>query len=275
MPERLPESIARVEGAHGDKNPLSKACLTVEDSCMYGDGPVRAILVGDSHADHLLAGLLANIPKGQGTVLFRGVAACFVAFGARSSVGNTRCDQLNQWLEENHRDLPAGAPMILAGIFSAYTNSGEASGKSANFYFVPEVRRFNEEYFTLFRERYVEMVCEVARERPVYLVRPTPIMPRDVPQAMGRAMLLHQQIPAISMSRERYRQQHAFVTGVQDEAVRRCGARVLDPLLLLCDERSCPGQRDGLPLYRDTSHLTERSSRLLAPLFAPVLSGAR
>lgn len=240
---------------------------------MYGQGPVRAILMGDSHADHLLAGLLENIPEGQGSVLFRGMAACLITFDARfNQAGGERCDQMSQWLKENHRSLPAGVPLVLAGAYSRYTNSSEISNREVLFYFDEQLRTFSAEYFQTFRERYVAMVCELARERPVYQVRATPILNQDVPQIMGRALLLGQPVPELSLSLKRYREQHALMQAWQDEAAQRCGARIIDPLPLLCDDQECPGARDGLPLYRDSNHLSQRSSRMLAPVFAEVFA---
>ncbi len=271
FPDRLPEAVARVEAVHADKHPRSRACLAEGESCLYGQGPVRAILIGDSHADHLLAGLLENIPEDKGSVLFRGMALCLITFDARfNQEGGERCDQMSQWLKENHRSLPAGVPLVLAGAYSLYTNSSEISDREVLFYFDEHVRTFSAEYFRIFRERYVTMVCEMARERPVYQVRATPILNQDVPQIMGRALLLGEPVPELSLSMKRYREQHVFIHAWQDEAVERCGAHVLDPLPLLCDADHCPGARDGLPLYRDNNHLSQRSSRMLASVFAEV-----
>lgn len=273
LPDRLPEEVARVEAVHADKHPRARECLAVKDSCVYDQGPVRAILVGDSHAHQLLAALSENIPAGEGTVMFRGVAACLVTFGARfHKEGGERCDQLNQWLQENHRSLPAGVPLVLAGVYSRYTNHSEASDQEAQFHFDEQLRVFSQAYFDVFRERYLATICELASERPVFLVRPTPVLSLDVPQVVGRALLLGRPVPDISLSLDSYRQQHALIFEWQDEAVERCGARVIDPLPLLCDAEKCPGVHDGLPLYRDSNHLSERSSRLLAPVFAEVIN---
>lgn len=273
FPDRLPEAVARVEAVHADKHPRSRDCLDEGGECLYGQGPVRAILMGDSHADHLLAGLLENIPEGQGSVLFRGMAACLITFDARfNQAGGERCDQMSQWLKENHRSLPAGVPLVLAGAYSRYTNSSEISNREVLFYFDEQLRTFSAEYFQTFRERYVAMVCELARERPVYQVRATPILNQDVPQIMGRALLLGQPVPELSLSVKRYREQHVLMQAWQDEAAQRCGARIIDPLPLLCDDQECPGARDGLPLYRDSNHLSQRSSRMLAPVFAEVFA---
>src|SRR5690606_38414810 len=180
--DRLPEAVANIEKASADKSPRSKECLVQEDTCLYGKGPVGAILLGDSHADHLVAGLRAGLPQAGTSVMFKGVAACFVSFGARGGQGRERCDALNQWLEAEHQTLPEGVPVILAGIYSAYTNQSKRSDKAVLFHFDPAAKTYNEAFFQSFREHYVRMSCELARHRPVYLVRPTPIMRQEVPQ---------------------------------------------------------------------------------------------
>jgi peptidoglycan/LPS O-acetylase OafA/YrhL len=272
FPDRLPEEVARVEATHADKDPRARECLAVEDSCTNGEGPVRAIVMGDSHAHHLLAALRANIPSGEGSVLFRGVAACLVTFDARfHREGGERCDQLNDWLKANHRSLPQGVPLVLSGVYSRYTNRSEVDENAeALYYFDEKVRNYSQAYFEQLHERYLSTICELTSARPVYLVRPTPIFADDVPQVMGRALLLGRDMPDLSYSMQSYRQEHALILQWQDEAAERCGARILDPLPLLCDGESCPGARDGLPLYRDSNHLTERASRMLAPLFRQV-----
>lgn len=271
FPERLPEAVAQVEAASSDKNPRSKYCLTKSDNCIYGEGELKAILVGDSHADHLIAGMMKGRPSGEGQILFKGVAACFVAFDVRSSRGNVRCDELNRWLERNHDTLPAGVPLIFSGIYSEYTNKSQISSDvEALFYFNASVRVFGEDYFRIFREKYLSMVCEVARERPVYLVRPTPTMPVDVPQTVGRAMLLNEPVGRVGVSLHDYGRRNSFMLSVQDEAVQRCGVGILDPLPFLCEGGYCSGIRNGRPLYRDTSHLTETASRSLSNMFSAI-----
>lgn len=76
----------------------------------------------------------------------------------------------------------------------------------------------------------------------------------------------------VSISREQYRQRHAFVWALQDEAVSQCGVQVLDPLPYLCDEQVCHGSVDRMPRYVDMDHLSESGNRLLTPLFAPIFA---
>lgn len=79
----------------------------------------------------------------------------------------------------------------------------------------------------------------------------------------------------VSLSREQYHERHAFIWAVQDEAANQCGVHVLDPLPYLCDGRFCYGSVEGVSLYVDADHLSERGNRLLTPLFAPIFSRAK
>ncbi|SDA36720.1 acyltransferase family protein [Sphingomonas sp. NFR15] len=74
-------------------------------------------------------------------------------------------------------------------------------------------------------------------------------------------------VPRAEAERRRARARAALV------AITRAlpGARLWDPLPLLCDARACDGYRDGAPLYYDTHHLSAAGNRLLVPGFLGVL----
>jgi len=76
----------------------------------------------------------------------------------------------------------------------------------------------------------------------------------------------------VSITRASYQARHALVWAAQDEAAKRCGARILDPLPYLCDNERCYGSRHGRPLYYDDDHLSMTGAALLSPMFAPVFA---
>jgi hypothetical protein len=91
-------------------------------------------------------------------------------------------------------------------------------------------------------------------------------MPDDVPKRMGLA-LSRGQSERVSVSLEDYHRRNAFVWAAQDEAARRCGVQILDPLPYLCSEGRCWGDVGGRPIYYDDDHLSERGGALLTALF--------
>ena len=71
----------------------------------------------------------------------------------------------------------------------------------------------------------------------------------------------------IQTSISEYQTRHELVWQAQDAAVKRCGAKVLDPLPFMCEAGSCPSARQGLPLYYDSHHLSEFGNKQLVPMF--------
>ena len=267
IPDRLPESIARVEAERKNDNPRIKECLDPRASCIYGKEPVRAILIGDSHADAVVTAMQASLPENKGGILFKGGSGCLVTFGMKSGNGQPLCEYLNDELEQTHNTLYPGVPMVLLGRTSEYVQGGVPGGSRPVFYFNKPTSQMTRPLLDEFGKRYIDTVCRLAKERPLYLVRPIPEMDVDVPVRIGRAMLLG--MPAeVTYPLEYYRQRHAFIWNLQDEAAEQCGAILLDPLDFLCDTKVCYGSdKEGLPLYRDHDHLSESGNRVLKPLF--------
>ena len=277
FPERLPEELARVETERHNKNPRQDECLSADARCVFGGARVRALVVGDSHADALVTAVAAALPDAGEGVYFKAESGCLFVFGAKWA-GKGERDDCRRLLDEVSAGLDSlypGTPLILINRTTAYA-LGELpapGGKQPHpmVYFSQKAAGSDPAFQAEFRQHYLDTVCQLAQHRPLYLVRPVPEMPVDVPKAVGRAMqrgLPHEMF----ITREQYRQRHAFVWGLQDEAARQCGAHILDPLPYLCDEQYCYGSRDGLPLYVDDDHLSETGNRRLVPMFAQVFA---
>lgn len=270
VPERLPDSVAWVDAERSNHNPRLKECLAPEESCIYGERPVRVVLIGDSHADSVVTAVRDSLPEGSGGVLFKGASGCLVTFGMKSD--KERCQAFNEELERTYADLHPGAPIIVAGRTSEYVNGGVAGGKSY-FYFDKPVSRVTEEVLNEFSTRYVDTMCRLAKDREVYLMRPVPEMLVDVPTRIGRSLLFGG-LDNVVLSREDYHRRHALVWSLQDEAQKTCGVKILDPLDYLCDSAVCYGNdSSGRPYYRDKDHLSEYGNRVLIPMFKKVFEG--
>lgn len=279
FPARLPEAVARVEAQSNNRNPRLKECLSVDASCIYGGPLVDALVIGDSHADAVVNAVAASLPGRDEGVYFRGLNGCLMVFGAQWSGEGKRdtCTGLRNQLASDLDHLYPGKPLLIVNRTSLYV-MGELPGSGVKrpgvplVYFSSPAATQTTEYLAEFRRNYVESVCRMGRQHPIYLVRPFPEMPERVPHMLGRALLLGKQIE-VSISMADYRKRHDFIWSVQDEAVTQCGARILDPLPYLCDQERCYGSRNGWPLYVDDDHLSEFGNRLLLPMFSQVFVG--
>ena len=244
---------------------------------MYGGDGLRAILIGDSHADAVTTALAAAVPKDGGGIMDWSYVSCPTLFGVKnlsSKFGpEEKCGEFLQWTVQKLVHVPKDIPLVIVNRTSVYAvGHNEVWEKDANIpavYFTQPHKTSDPSFLKEFGQRVTDTACQLAKDRPVYLMRPIPEMGVDVPKAMSRAMVFGGGRD-ISISLADYHQRHAFVWAAQDAARDRCGVKILDPLPYLCRDGRCFGAKDGRPLYYDDDHLSEFGNRLLVPMFAEV-----
>ena len=112
----------------------------------------------------------------------------------------------------------------------------------------------------------IDTACAFSEHRDVFMLRPIPELKLNVPRVMGRAALLGRET-RVWISLEEYEQRHLVAWKPQDRAAEECGITMLDPRPYLCGDDRCWGDINGIPVYTDDDHLSERGGQLLTPLF--------
>lgn len=278
LPQRLPAAVARIAAEAENRNPTMSRCLDKSAPCIYGGDDVRALVIGDSHADAVVTAVAASLTDPRQGLYFRAKVGCLTVDTAHKVVSDKKRDTCFTFKASMFADLPTlypGRPLIVINRLTGYALGAHPEqgqrGDAPEVYFSAPSATASASFLAEFRHHYVDAICRLAAHHPVYLLRPLPEMDVDVPLAAGRAALQgHTVEPWIS--REQYRQRHEFAWSVQDEAVAQCGAMTLDPLPYLCDDQKCYGTHDGLPIYADDNHLSEYGNRLLIPLFKPLFA---
>lgn len=275
FPQRLPAAVTAIEAQRNNRNLRQDECLNAGKACVFGGEHIAAMVMGDSHADALVTAVQAALPDALQGLYFRGVHSCLLVFGAKlveaGSAGD--CSRLNEDLQAGIDVLHPGVPVIVINRTSVYAQGAVTKGDGLlppgrPWVFFSEPRdSVTPEFLAEFRQHYLDTACRIARQHPLFLMRPIPEMPVSVPEAMGKAVLLGGS-RAVTLPLEQYHRRHAFVWRLQDEAHERCGAQILDPLPYLCDDRLCRSSKDGVPIYSDDDHLNEFGNRLLVPMFA-------
>jgi peptidoglycan/LPS O-acetylase OafA/YrhL len=270
VPQRLPPEVEAItrEGLRHEMIVGPNCYATGEFAarpCLVGPpGPPRARVIGDSHADAALLGLVEALPASGGGLAYNAFAACPPVLGAVPASGSSRCGIFNaHFLPPLTR--PRTLPLILTADWLAYANK-------------PTVRfpgdEDREPSVTSFKAHLMRSTCALARGGPTYVVLPTPRFPRPVIADLERRVIAGWDSPDVSLPRKAYEESRREVVAVFQQAARSCGVRLLDPAPFLCTAVACPGSMDRRPLYFDESHLTDRGSRLLTPMFRPVLAAA-
>lgn len=278
---RFPQSVELAAKEGANKKPRRDYCFTksgtVSPSCMYGGDHLRAILIGDSHADAVTTALAAAVSDPRDGVMDWTYVSCLTAFGVKnlspSFKAGENCDGFLQWAVKKLEGLPRTVPLVIVNRTSVYAlGHNEAWENDANkplIYFSQPFTTTSPAFLAEFSQRVTSTACLLAKNRTVYLVRPIPEMGVDVPKAMSRPAAFGFS-KTVSIPLADYHKRHAVVWAAQDAAHKLCGVKILDPLPYLCREGHCYGSKQGRPLYYDDDHLSEFGNKLLVPMFAEV-----
>lgn len=280
FPQRMPADILAMREQALQGTPRNEECLSKGAGCVYGGPDIQAMLIGDSHAASVVTAAQLALPDAGQGIYLRAAPACLPVPGLhirehpRDNPEDT-CNRLRRQLPAELGDAPGRVPLIIVTRTSVYPlgyNGIDQNRKNRpQAYISSPVDEPSSEWLEAFARLYIDHACALARQRPVYLVRPIPEMRVDVPDVMSRKML-QGKAPQVTLSRADYEARNGFVWSVQDRAREACGVQILDPLPYLCDEEQCYGGREGQAYYADDNHLNAAGSRLLAPMFAEVFA---
>lgn len=239
--------------------------------CVYGSGELGIVVVGDSHAMSIM-GSITKVLEGR-QVLDWTDGGCPTILGVKSQSKNpSRC---NDFLYSRFEQLPdyAGVPIIVANRFSYHLIGGNEKSSTTpkpKLYIKEPHSFFSEAYINEMYSGYVETLCTLAKNNPVYLLKPTPELKLNVPNIMGRSLLASGKEQRVSVSMAEYKERNQVALRLLDKVANKCNITLLDPIPYLCDGERCYGDIDGLPIFFDDDHLNLRGSELLKPLFEKI-----
>ncbi|QGH60148.1 acyltransferase family protein [Serratia proteamaculans] len=277
-PDRVPAKIDLIANESLNSNPSRVGCFaisgTTSPGCVFGGSKIKAILVGDSHANAMTTAVEAALPSKNDGVLNLTYAGCPTIYGAKTVPGeatdNQDCYGFNQWQRKKLAGLDKSIPIVIVNRTSVYAFGRQIVAERMNtpiVYFSTVHQTPTPEFLAEFKASMIDTACELAAEHPVFMVRPMPEMTSNVSKTISRAMMLGKEAPHIYLSESDYMKRHSFVWEAQDEAAAKCGVKILNPLPLLCKNGKCESTHDGRPIYYDDNHVSEYGNKLLVPMF--------
>ncbi|MGY3026183.1 peptidoglycan/LPS O-acetylase OafA/YrhL [Pseudomonas lurida] len=276
---RMPSKVAVADREGSNKNPESKNCSamtgTESPKCIFGDTatPVGAIVIGDSHSDAIVSAVV-EAARPERSILYLGYMSCLTIPGMHLQ-GESSSFQCGEFVKKQIEELGSsypGVPLVVINRTSVYVaghNEHKDPYPGPPMYF-DKPGEFNQAYKDDFRARFVSSMCELSRNRPVYVMKPVPEMGISVPKTISRSLMRSGYAKDISISVQDYHQRHQFVVSVMEDAVKTCGIKLLDPEPALCDQEECYGSKDLTPLYYDDNHLSESGNKVLVPMFKTI-----
>lgn len=280
---RLTPSLQEIVRESSNKKPRQKECFatsgTESPSCVYGGSQVKAILIGDSHADAVTTALAAAVPNPTDGIVDWSYVSCPTIFGVNNFsptyTANERCGEFLEWSVIQLKNTPKTVPLVIVNRTSVYALGHNEPGYDDTnkplIYLSKPYLTSEPSFLAEFAEGLTDTACKLAKDRTVYLVRPIPEMGVDVPKMMARGLMLgNSEAVSVSISLADYHRRHGVVWAAQDVARDRCGVKILDPLPYLCRDGRCHASKDGRALYYDDDHLSEHGNKVLVPMFAEV-----
>ncbi len=256
-----------------DGDPRSPSCV------IGGEGP-RVIAVGDSHVGSVIDAISQAHRSAQAGVVWWGYSGCLYGHGLKVSPSGYlakrgsgyRCPEFIAWTEQALAQTDPRIPVVIINRHAGAAlgnRSGSTSPPTPAFHVSRASPVTTPAVLAELAAAVTEQACRIARERPVYVLRPIPEMSFNVPKRLARRLSFGLR-DDLSVPIAEYQQRNGWVWAAQDAAHERCGVRILDPTRLLCVDGRCYASRNGQALYQDDNHLSEHGSRLLLPMFQQI-----
>lgn len=238
--------------------------------CNYRDLPPSIIVMGDSHAINIFPAI-EEININKGTILWES-HGCPIMTGFTFS--NNRTDECNSFLELRFRELATkykNVPILIINRHSIYINAVKGSVSYLNFNNKNNLSK--DGYLNLYRKNYIKTMCELSKDRPIYILKPIPEMDINVPKYLHFQSIFMNSVNDLGTSLKKYENDYQFIIDLMDETKKQCNIHLLDPVPYLCSNgKECKGSIDGKPLYSDDNHLNIVGGKLLSPLFNEILN---
>ena len=275
---RLSEATTNIEKESLNFNPRRPECLGwgshTSPSCLYGGDTIKAVVVGDSHSDTVITAVEDALPNDSDGVIGISYSGCPTIFGVKKVGAEKNCIKFNEWVLSEITKLPTSVPVIIvnrltSNIYGA--NETPSQKNTPQIYFSTKHKDINDTFLSEVENNVISTTCLLAKTRKVYILRPIPEMGVHVPKTMALSTMNGNE-SEVSIALSDYNIRHAFTNQTLDKAAQKCGVVILDPAPYLCSNDRCHGEVDGVPLYADDNHLSEKGNRLLIPMFEKVLT---
>jgi len=261
-------------------------CKKVRDRLDSGQGlcPLGAdgaeakfILWGDSHAESLASGIDLSATGAGVTGVFATESACAPLLHIERP-GRRKCEHFNAAVLAYIARHPGLETVILVSRWALSASGARYKKESGDPVQLLDTlaggggTSSNEILFELGLRRTVSALADLGKK--VVIVETVPEVGFEVPSAYLIAELTGRNIQTlIGPTVAEYGERNRPVDRVFASLVGSDNVEIISPAKALCDEQTCIVLARGVPLYRDSHHLSTFGARYLAPLMDPVFSG--
>lgn len=253
-----PEYTSKLYERECHPNPYGAA------DCKLGSGDISVILFGDSHAESTAAAV--QMENKQAALSWaRGGCPILQNFEMHDKELADKCHGFMREKIDTLAKSYHGIPVILFSRAAMYLDSDR--GNSYRTYITGQEHLQGQKFINAYTSEYSKTVCSIAKNHPVYIVRPIPEMPFSVYKGLNLHKRIFQHESDISISLMSYQKRNYDANNAIDAAAKQCNATVIDPTPYLCPDGQCMGSKNGVALYYDDNHLVDSGNLQLKGLF--------
>lgn len=270
---RFSKDIVSLSSVSNDVNPRKKEChsdsnLINSIQCTYGSGPVSLIVIGDSHADALLNGVVHSLPKNKALISYT-ISGCPTIAGIkRSNDSSFKCGEqvsnILNYLETHHKHTP----VLIINRTNLLMNTDH--NHQPLHYISKQHSALDKQYFSDIQTAYLKTIEQLSKGRQVYTVRSTPEAKENIPQLAAKIKLYNLDGENLKIKLSEYESQNIFSNKIQDAARDQYNVKIIDISKYFCDQKYCYFTKNGKPLFFDDNHMSWSSSAYLSPFFKEI-----
>jgi hypothetical protein len=251
---RFDAAVLKYDNAKSVPNPfLNCFNLPLTAACQIGDQSVKPELVlwGDSHALTWAVAFDAALTGVGKSAWLVSTSACPPFIDLENKL-NPRCRQFNAQIPDflsKHREIHT---VVFSGFWSTYFRAGGP---------ISYVSRGQTHSHEEGAGKALSATVDLLQEKGLQsiLIGPVPVYPRSVPTALAMERITERQF--LDRSRQFQDDQHEVYrqqvrTNLRDKTL------MVEPMDWLCSKRECRVDQAGVPLYRDSHHLSAAGATL-------------
>lgn len=248
------------------------------NECVIGNPHnIKAIIVGDSHADALTTSLASIFDLKKQGVISLSKSACPLLSNLSFYDISNKCYEINQKRFDLIQSKKyENIPIILVGRYASYLigeNDHERTTLKESkplVYFDNNQNKPVDILFASFEKNLKQTICQISKSNPMYVLQPIPELGFNAPKRIAKNLAYGNALPT-SISYSSYLGRSQKIREIIEKTADECGAIILDPAKFLCKTGECISEYKGRPIYRDGDHLSEYGNKLLIPMFKQAL----
>ncbi|PKF60631.1 acyltransferase [Psychromonas sp. psych-6C06] len=278
------KNIIKINNEQYNKNPRREECMGSSNNipeCIYGEGKLGAIVIGDSHAGSIIRSVEKALPNNM-SVLDWTMSGCRTIeniYNIRNKgIPDYSCGKFISYIL-NKIELYPNIPIIIDTRYSTMLLGPNEPELASRREFVEELitteKKYTlrtDEYITTMNNAFIDTVCKLSENNPVFIAEQTPEMKINVPKKMAKEFKKGNTDFRVKLKIQEYNQRHLAFQATVAELQNTCNIKIIPIVNNFCDESFCYGDINGRPLYIDDDHLSEYGASILIPTFKNLLT---